>query len=382
MFVYLKIIFIFAPMKMNKTYNFRLYPNKEDQVLLSKHFGSARFIYNTMLEFKKYYYDKTGITPSNRELSYALTHLKKLEEYSWLNEINSQTLQAVLRDLDQAYKNFFEGRASYPKFKSKRNNRFSFRVPQNVKIENSRLKIFKFPDGIKVKLHREIIGTIKNATIKLNPSGKYYVSLTVEYDNQILTKSKVERSSATGLDLGIKTYATLSDGTKIFYPLYLEKNLVKLKELQTKFSKSKSKRVRLKIAKLHEKITNQRLDFIHKLTKELVTKYNSIAIEDLDITSMLSENKDLSRRILDCSWFTFRQLLTYKAELYGCNLIVIPKYYPSSKSCSSCGSINNNLKLTDRIWLCPDPKCNLHTNGLDRDLNAAINILNKGLEQA
>lgn len=382
MFVYLKIIFIFAPMKMNKTYNFRLYPNKENQVLLNKHFGSVRFIYNTMLEFKKYYYDQLRSNPSNRELSYALTHLKKLDEYSWLNEVNSQTLQAVLRDLDQAYKNFFEGRASYPKFKSKKTHKFSFRVPQNVKIENSRLKIFKFPDGIKVKLHREIIGTIKNATIKLNPSGKYYVSLTVEYDNQILTKSKVERSSATGVDLGIKTYATLSDGTKIFYPLYLEKNLVKLKELQTKFSKSKSKRVRLKIAKLHEKITNQRLDFIHKLTKELVTKYNSIAIEDLDITSMLSENKDLSRRILDCSWFTFRQLLTYKAELYGCNLIVIPKYYPSSKSCSSCGSINNNLKLTDRIWLCPDPKCNLHTNGLDRDLNAAINILNKGLEQA
>ena len=184
----------------------------------------------------------------------------------------------------------------------------------------------------------------------------------------------MEPSSAIGVDLGIKTYATLSDGTKIFYPLYLERNLSKLKELQAKFSKSKSKRVRLKIAKLHEKVANQRLDFIHKLTKELVTKYDSIAIEDLDITSMLNENKDLSRRILDCSWYTFRQILTYKAELYGCNLIVIPRFHPSSKSCSGCGCINNNLKLTDRIWLCPN--CGLT---LDRDLNAAINILNKGL---
>lgn len=181
-------------------------------------------------------------------------------------------------------------------------------------------------------------------------------------------------SSATGVDLGIKTYATLSDGTKIFYPMYLESNLVKLKELQAKFSKSKSKRVRLDIAKLHEKITNQRLDFIHKLTKELVTKYDSIAIEDLDITSMLGENKDLSRRISDCSWYTFRQLLTYKAEQYGCNLIVIPKFYPSSKSCSSCGSINNDLKLTDREYICPN--CGLT---LDRDLNASLNILKVGL---
>lgn len=364
-------------MKRNIAYNFRLYPNREDQVLLSKHFGSVRFVYNTMLKFRKFFYEKFGESPSYNELSYALTHLKKLEEYSWLNEVNSQTLQAVLRDLDRAYKNFYEKRASFPKFKSKKTHKFSFRVPQFVKLEGNRIKIFKFPSGIKVKLHREIIGKIKNATIKLNPSGKYYVSLTVEYDSQVPAKPKVEPSSATGVDLGIKTYATLSDGTKIFYPMHLERNLVKLKELQAKFSKSKSKRVRIEIAKLYEKITNQRLDFIHKLTKELVTKYDSIAIEDLDITGMLSENKDLSRRISDCSWFTFRQLLTQKAELYGCNLIVIPKFYPSSKSCSSCGSINNNLKLTDREYICPN--CGLT---LDRDYNASLNILFKGLEQA
>ena len=326
------------------------------------------------LSLKKYYYDETGINPSYNELSYALTQLKKLDEYSWLNEVNAQTLQSTLRNLDQAYKNFYEKRANFPKFKSKKTNKFSFRVPQAVSIVNNRLKIYKFPDGIKVKVHREIIGTIKNATITLNPSGKYFVSLIVEYDNQIPAKPKVEPSSAIGVDLGIKTYATLSDGTKIFYPMHLEKNLVKLKELQAKFSKSKSKRVRLEIAKLHEKIANQRLDFIHKLTKELVTKYDNIAIEDLDIKSMLSENKDLSRRILDCSWYTFRQQLTYKANIYGCNLIVIPKYYPSSKSCSSCGSINNNLKLTDREYVCPN--CGLT---LDRDYNASLNILKVGL---
>lgn len=373
------IILIFAPMKMNTAYNFRLYPNKENQVLLSKHFGSVRFIYNTMLKFKKYYYDKTGTYPSNRELSYALTHLKKLDEYSWLNEVNAQVLQATLKNLDKAFTNFFKGRASFPKFKSKKTNRFSFNIPQAVSIVNgNRLKIPKFKEGIKVKQHREIIGTIKNATIKLNPSGKYYVSLVVEYDSQVPAKPKVEPSSATGVDLGIKIYATLSNKLSYTYPLYLERNLDKLKELQAKFSKSKSKRVRLNIAKLHEKITNQRLDFIHKLTKELVTTYDSIAIEDLDIQGMLGENKDLSRRILDCSWYTFRQQLTYKAEQYGCNLIVIPKYYPSSKSCSYCGCINNNLKLTDRVWLCPDPKCDLHEKGLDRDHNAAINIFKQG----
>ena len=366
-------------MKLNKAYNFRLYPNKEDQVLLNKHFGSVRFIYNTMLRFKKFFYEKFGENPSNRELSYALTHLKKLEEYSWLNEVNAQTLQATLKNLDKAFTNFQQGRSSFPKFKSKKTSRFSFNIPQKVSIvDGNRLKIIKFPGGIKVKIHREIIGTIKNATIKLNPSGKYYVSLIVEYESQIPTKPKVEPSSATGVDLGIKTYATLSDGTKVFYPMHLERNLAKLKDLQAKFSKSKSNRVRLDIAKLHEKITNQRLDFIHKLTKELVTKYDSIAIEDLDIKNMLKNHSSLARRIQDCSWFTFRQLLTYKADLYGCNLIVIPKYYPSSKSCSNCGSINNNLKLTDRIWLCPDPKCELHEKGLDRDINAAINIFKKG----
>lgn len=365
-------------MKLNKAYNFRLYPNKENQVLLSKHFGSVRFIYNTMLKFKQFYYDKLGINLSNGELSYALTHLKKHEEYSWLNEINSQTLQATLRDLDRAFINFYQGRASFPKFKSKKTSRFRFRVPQAVSIVNgNRLKIPKFKKGIKVKQHQEIIGTIKNATIKLNPSGKYYVSLIVEYNNQIPIKPKVEYSSAVGVDLGIKTYATLSNKLSYTYPMYLENNLVKLKDLQTKFSKSKSKRVRLKIAKLHEKVANQRLDFIHKLTKELTNNYKSIAIEDLDVTNMLQSHSDLARRISDCSWYTFRQLLTYKAELYGCNLIVIPKFYPSSKSCSSCGSINNNLKLTDREYICPN--CGLT---LDRDYNASLNILNKGLEQA
>ena len=365
-------------MKLNKAYNFRLYPNKENQVLLSKHFGSARFIYNTMLRFKKFYYDELKINLSHAELCKALTHLKKLEEYSWLNEVNSQTLQAILKDLDSAFTNFYQGRANFPKFKSKKTNRFSFRVPQKVSIVNgNRLKIHKFKKGIKVKLHREIIGTIKNATIKLNPSGKYYVSLIVEYDNQIPTKPKVEYSSAVGVDLGIKTYATLSNKISYTYPMYLENNLVKLKELQTKFSKSKSKRVRLKIAKLHEKVANQRLDFIHKLTKELTNNYNSIAIEDLDVKGMLEGHSDLDRRISDCSWYTFRQLLTYKSELYGCNLIVIPRFYPSSKSCSNCNYIKDNLKLTDREWLC-------HSCGLtlDRDYNASLNILNKGLGRA
>lgn len=362
-------------MKLNKTYDFRLYPNKADQVLLSKHFGSARFIYNTMLKFKQFYYDELGIGLSYNELSYALTHLKKLDEYSWLNEVNAQTLQATLRNLDRAFTNFYQGRANFPKFKSKKTHKFSFNVPQKVSIVNgNRLKIPKFKQGIKVKPHREIIGTIKNATIKLNPSGKYYVSLIAQYDSQVPAKPKVEPSSAIGVDLGIKTYATLSDGTKIPYPLYLEKNLVKLRDLQAKFSKSKSKRVRLEIAKLHEKIANQRLDFIHKLTKELVTKYESIAIEDLDIQDMLKSNPSLARRISDCSWFTFRQLLTYKAELYGCNLIVIPRFYPSSKLCHSCGFKNDTLKLTDREWLCLN--CGLT---LDRDYNASLNILKVGL---
>ena len=167
-------------MKRNTAYQFRLYPSKADQILLSKHFGSARFIYNTMLKFKQFYYEKLGVNLNNGELSYALTQLKKHEDYSWLNEVNSQTLQVVLKDLDQAFTNFFQGRTKFPKFKSKKTHRFSFRLPQFIKLEDNRLFITKFKGGIKVKPHREIIGTIKNATIKSNPSGKYFVSLIAQ----------------------------------------------------------------------------------------------------------------------------------------------------------------------------------------------------------
>ena len=168
-------------MKLYKAYNFRLYPNKEDQVLLNKHFGSARFIYNIMLEFKKYYYDKTKVNLSYPELNKALTHLKKLDEYSWLNEVNAQTLQVAIKNLDRAFTNFFQGRTKFPKFKSKKAHRFSFNIPQTISIiNNNKLKIHKFKNGIKVKPHREIIGTIKNATIKSNPSGKYFVSLIAQ----------------------------------------------------------------------------------------------------------------------------------------------------------------------------------------------------------
>ena len=364
--------------KLYTSYRFKLYPNSAESILLKKHFEATRFVYNIFKDINEAHKNFTGKYLNFNRMGVMLTHLKQLDQYYWLNDVSVQCLQQALKDLNKAYSNYFEGRCNPPKYKSKKQYHNSFRTSSSIKLlPNNRLQVLKFPSGIKIKQHREIIGTIKNATIKLNPSGKYYVSLLVEYDSQVPTKPKVEHSSTTGVDLGIKTYATLSNKLSYTYPLYLERNLDKLKELHAKFSKSKSKRVRLDIAKLHEKIANQRLDFLHKLTKELVTTYDSIAIEDLDIKDMLKSHSSLARRILDCSWYTFRQLLTYKAELYGCNLIVIPKYYPSSKSCSNCGCINNNLKLTDREYICPN--CGLT---LDRDLNAAINIFNKGLEQA
>ena len=323
--------------KLYTSYRFKLYPNSAESILLKKHFEATRFVYNIFKDINEAHKNFTGKYLNFGRMSVMLTHLKQLDQYSWLNDVSVQCLQQALKDLNKAYSNYFEGRCNPPKYKSKKQYHNSFRTLSSIKLlPKNRLQVLKFPGGIKIKQYREIIGTIKNATIKLNPSGKYYVSLLVEYDSQVPAKPKVEPSSAVGVDLGIKTYATLSNKLSYTYPLYLERNLVKLKDLQSKFSKSKSKRVRLEIAKLYEKITNQRLDFIHKLTKELVTTYDSIVIEDLDITNMLSENKDLSRRISDCSWYTFRQILTYKTEQYGCNLIVIPKYYPSSKLCHKC----------------------------------------------
>ena len=364
-----------------KAYKYRLYPTKDQEILLSKHFGCVRFIYNWGLDFKTKYYKET-----NKNIGYmqiagkngALSKLKK--ENDWLKEVNSQSLISALGNLDKAYTNFFNHRAKFPKFK-KKSNKQSFQVPQHgwFDTKNNRLYIPKFKKGIYCKIHRKLpVGKQGAITISKNPSGRYFASVIVEIDEPIKEKIIPTKESTVGLDFGLKTFITTSAGVKIKSPEYLKQSLIKLQKLSKKHSKkqkgSKNKeKERIKLARLHEKISNQRLDFLHKLSSKLISENQAICIEDLNLQGM---SKLWGRKINDLSYYTFIQMLNYKSEWNGKVIIKIGRFDPSSQICSHCGYRNHNLKLSDRSWICPN--CN---SKLDRDINAAINIRDFGFNQ-
>ena len=354
------------------TYKFRLKPTKEQKILLNKHFGSVRFAYNYFLNQRKeeYLNNKKSIT-YNKQSSY-LTQLKQNSETEWLKEVNSQSLQYSLKCLDQAYQNFFNKRTQFPRFKS-RKSRNSFTCPQFVSTKGNKLIIGKFRDGIKMIMEREIVGKIKKSTLSKTPTGKYFVSILAEKE---YTPS-VKTNQSVGIDLGIKDFLVLSNGTKIknhrflkHYERLLSKNQ---KHLSRKIKgSSRYEKQRIKSAKIHEKITNSRMDLIHKTTLNLVNQFDIIYLEDLNVKGMMKNHK-LSKAIGDVSWGKFIETLTYKAEWNEKEIVHIDRFFPSSKTCSKCGYINNSLTLKDRTWTCPD--CD---KVLDRDFNAAINILNEG----
>jgi len=358
---------------IQKSYKYRIYPNRNQQEILEEHFGCVRFVYNWGLEKKIKAYQKNKKRISCFDLIKELTKLKKKKEFQWLNEVNSQSLQMSLRNLDNAFTAFFRKNNRFPRFKSKKQNKNSFQVPQNLKIDN-RLNIPKIP-SIKIKLSRQIEGKIKTATISKTPTEKYFTSILVEQDKQLPKKPKINEKTAIGIDLGIKHFATISDGRKIENHKFLDKSLRKLKRQQRclsrkiKGSNNRTKQ-KLKVALLFEKITNQRSDFIHKLTYQLTheNQVNSIATEDLTVQSML-KNHHLAQAISDVSWQEFRRQLEYKCDWYGKNLLIIGRFEPSSKMCSKCGWINQELKLSDRKWTCS--KCKTRH---DRDILAARNI--------
>ena len=355
-----------------KSYKFRLYPNENQKILLNKHFGCSRFVYNYFLNHRKEEYLK-GNKVNYYDQSKILTSLKKEDEFSWLREVNSQALQHTLNTLEASYVRFFKGLAKFPRFKSKKEKN-SFHVPQSIILENNLLSIPKFKEGIKVVIHREIKGSILNATISKTPTNKYFVSLTCRE----LYEPKPKTGKQVGIDLGIKDLLILSDGTRFknnkhtkYYQASLsfhQKNLSRKKKGSNRYNKQ-----RIKVAKIHEKITNSRKDNLHKITNYLVSNYDTICIEDLNVKGMI-KNPKLSKSIQDASWGTLISLLKYKCEYNDKQLVTINRFYPSSKSCSSCNYIKQDLSLDIREWTCP--KCNtLH----DRDLNAAKNILTQGL---
>ena len=356
---------------MLKAFKFKLNPTKAQSILLNKHIGASRFVYNLALETKQTAYAGYRVNLNCFDLIKQLPELKK--ECEWLKEINSQSLQQPIRNLDNAFTRFFKGQGNFPNFK-KKSNGGSFNIPQNVSLENGQLIIPKFKKGIDVVLHRPIKGTIRQATISRTPTGKYFVSILCETGETNKPKAKIEENTSVGIDLGIKTFLVTSDGEYFDNPKFLRNSISKLKYVQRKFSKKKGKRTKNKLAKLHEKVANQRKDFLHKTSSELIKNHDSIAIEDLNIKGMLSNHK-LALAISDCGWGMFVDMLEYKAEWYGKNILKIGRFEPSSKLHANCGYINKDLKLSDREWVCP--KC---FEVVSRDVNASINIKNFALK--
>jgi putative transposase len=357
---------------MLKSYKYKLNPNEEQIVLLNKHFGSIRFAYNYFLNERKKEYETNKQSLNYYDNSKSLTELKKQEEYSWLNEINSQSLQVSLKHLDDAYNGFFKKRTGFPKFKLK-HTKNSFKVPQFVKLEKGKLKIPKFNKAIDVILHRSFNGKIKSCTISKTPTNEYFVSILVETKHKKLDKT----GKSIGIDLGLKDFLTTSDGYKYKNNRYTKTYQTLLKKAQQHLSRktrgsNKYQKQKLKVAKLHKKITNSRLDNLHKVSTDLIRKYDLIVLEDLNIKGMIKNHK-LSKHIADASWSKFIELLKYKAEWNEKEIVRIDRFFPSSKTCNCCGYINQNLKLNMREWTCPS--CNTK---LDRDLNASQNILNEG----
>jgi putative transposase len=357
-----------------KTFKYRIYPNKEQEELILKHMGCSRWIYNYGLNKKITSYQETGKGISRFDIQKVLPELKKNEETSWLKEVNSQTLQASLENLDKAFTRFFKEKKGFPKFKSKKDNRQSFNIPQNTEVDFEKNKVWipKFKTPIKTKIDRKFDGLIKTSTITKTPTGKYFISILVELSEELPKKKPMNEKQAIGIDLGIKTFATLSNGIEIENPKYLKKSLKKLKKQQRKVSKkvkgsnNRKKEVK-KLAIIHEKITNKRLDFLHKTSYYLTTNYDTLCLETLKSGNMMKNHK-LAQALSDISIAKFNELIDYKSEWYGCNILRIGQFEPSSKMCS-CGKINKELKLSDRVWTCGN--CGTTHN---RDVLAANNI--------
>jgi len=353
----------------NKGYKFRLYPTSEQKAYLAKCFGCSRFVYNHFLRLTTDAYAE-----SKKHLRYGstaklLTALKKDEQYCWLNEVNSQSLQQTLKDLESAFVRFFKKLGSFPVFKKKR-NRQSFRVPQHWSITHDGMIKLPKMQPIKMVQPREIQGSPTSVTITQTPTGKYYASILVEYED----KEAPLNGDKIGADLGLKDFLITSEGKKYPNPRFYKRALKRLRRLQRSLSRkvkgsNNRNQQRLLMAKAQEKVANQRLDMQHKLSLQLACDNQVVAVEDLHIKGMVKNHK-LAQAISDAAWGQFLTILEYKGKLYGCEIRKLDRFFPSSKRCSKCGYIHENLTLDIREWTCPD--CGTHH---DRDVNASTNIL-------
>ena len=358
---------------IDRTYKYRLYPNKKQAMMLAEHFGCVRFVYNYFLNQRKEQYKNTKKSDNYYAQAKALTELKKNPAYLWLNEVNAQSLQHVLRNLDTAYQNFFKKRTKFPRFHSKKHGG-SFAVPQHFKVEGNKLYIPKFKEGIKLIKSKKLEGNLRNVTVTVTPSGKYYVSIMSEVEYEPLKKT----NSKVGIDLGIKDLIITSDGIKYSSNKFIKEYSKHLTSAQKHLSRKKKgsgtwNRQRIKVARVQEKISDCRKDKLHKISTDLIRKYDIVFCENLNVKGM-ERNHYLAKSIADASWSMFVSMLQYKAEWNDKKVIKVNRFYPSSKTCNKCGYINQSLTLADRQWTCP-----VCGTVLDRDVNAAQNIFDEGL---
>ncbi|MCD4807953.1 MAG: IS200/IS605 family element transposase accessory protein TnpB [Methanococcoides sp.] len=366
---------------MLKAYKYRLYPTESQNEILVKHIGACRFTYNWALEQKNKAYEVDKEHLSRFELQHRLVHdLKPNNE--WLKEVNSQSLLNALINLESAFTRFFREKKGFPNFKSRKNPIQSFQIPQHysVDFETNTIKLPKIKQPIKAKLHRKFEGKLKTATVSRTPTGKYYISFLADDEKELPEKQSFNENSTLGIDVGLTHFAILSNGEKIDNPKHLKNSIDRMKILQKRMSKKQKgsnnrNRSRHTVAKIHEKIRNQRMDFLHKTTSKLISENQAIAVESLNVSGML-KNHCLAQAISDVSWSEFFRQLEYKAELYGKTLLKIGQFEPSSKLCNVCGYYNNKMTLKDRDWCCPE--CNTEH---DRDINAAINVKKFALQK-
>ena len=361
---------------MQKGVKFRIYPNKEQQTIINQTLGCCRLIYNKGLAMRNEAY-QNGNKIGYSQTSAMLTELKRSDAFAFLKAVDSIALQQSLRDLDRGFVNFFRKRAAHPIFKSKHNRHQSYRTVNqgdNIRIAGKYIKLPKL-GYVKIRQSMEV-GKIKNVTIEHTPTGKYFAVLNVEFEPQ----PRPNKGGRIGIDVGIKEFYSDSNGNVVSNPKYLEKTMRKLIREQRKLSRKQKNsnnrnKQRVKVASVHEKIANQRNDFLQKQSTLLIRENQTICIEDLKVKNMIRNHK-LAQHIGSASWSKFFDMLAYKSIWYGNDVVKVPTMYPSSQTCSCCGYKNPLVKnLAIRVWECPN--CHAVHN---RDTNASINILKKGLQ--